>query len=726
MGPRNSSHQDRLLLISPESAFRQAMVERLRLEFPGSELLVYPEFTDSVDDFLCKGAQLILVEYNSANAIFLETVAWAQELMMRSASILFVQEQKLGSSQQCLDIPFHFRAPYEFTTFTVEIRRKWEQAKSQQKQELEEWRIILADFLEEAQDLLIGIEALILKLEESSADSPAFHQLFRRVHTIKGSSGIIDVAKPIKDLFHSFESVLSKFKNNEILLNPEKIDLMMVAVDFVNQAIVEIREHESLSETLQFKMKEHGQRFGLEDVPVLLNAAAFGFFDEGEDASHAYAPVASVVEVASRQHKQKEADTTSKSNNSDETYDEEDGVHVHQSKLDSFVALSGEFIILKNYFRTFKREVQTGALNQSEMEASIGDFHESLSKLTDRLQEQIMEVRKIKLSRALSKIPRIVRSAAKSLGKKVQFVEEGMDLGVDKSIAKAINIAMVHMVRNAIDHGIETPSERLRAGKNDEGHLTLKAYNGKGMIHIMLKDDGRGINPDRVGAKALAQNLVSSEQLATMSEQEIQELIFLPGFSTAETVTDISGRGVGMDAVKATIMSLGGKIHLQSQLGQGTSLTLDIPLPKSVVIEQSIIVRSGPLTLAVPIEALSKISPLAAMAVHNIQGARYCQFQGSTIRIAPISEYLSGVANNQDIWSEASMVLVIHHKDKHMALVVDAIEHILEAVVRPFDNLIAQVQGFKGTTILGTTRIAYVLSPEDLAQLLVKSRDSEL
>ena len=386
-------------------------------------------------------------------------------------------------------------------------------------------------------------------------------------------------------------------------------------------------------------------------------------------------------------------------------------------KLNSFMELSGELVVLKNAYHATIKQVLKCDL-PSEQKQRLEEMNQSLDKISEQIQGQIMEIRKVQLKVAFQKFPRIVRQASQDLHKQVRLEMTGSELGVDKSIAKALSSSLVHAVRNSVDHGIESPEIRIAKNKPESGVIRIHSSQVGEQVHITIDDDGSGMDPDLIKRKALEKGLITKDMAFAMPAQEAIELIFLPGFSTAEKVTNVSGRGVGMDVVRTEVSKLGGTCVIESTLGMGTRLKIVIPVPKTVLVENTLLAESGGHQIVVPLVSISKITPIKDLILSKVDGRMTCQHDGMTI---PLGDYrsfieipLRGSTKEKIDFSPESLVLIVTHKGHSLALVVDKVVDQLEAVVRPFDNVVERLLGFKGTSLLDSEHVAFVLDAESL------------
>lgn len=537
----------------------------------------------------------------------------------------------------------------------------------------------------------------MLRLEDEPLDPAICDIIFRSVHTLKGGAGAIPKGKWLAQLGHSFESCLTRVKKGQLKVTSEIMELFLVTSDLCHQLVNLIKNDEEPS---------HEMTQSIQTCIAHLDALKAG--------QH---PVdAAAVTRDGQVPKLAAAAKAGKSDGGDA-----EGIWVTNEKMDALMKVSGELIVLKNYFHVLSQEPGLREAS-ARINAKINDFSYSLNKITDHLQDEIMYVRKVTLDRALSKLPRIFRQVTKEVNKKVNLETEGFELGVDRTIANALSSCMTHMLRNALDHGIESAEVRESKGKPAVGTIKIVAKEQKGLISVIMSDDGGGIDPARIVNKAIEKGLLDESKRKTITPSEAFDLIFLPGFSTAEKVTGISGRGVGMDVVKSEITNLKGNVRIESEIGKGTSFHIDIPAPKTVVVEQTVLVRSGHTAIAVPLTAIALLTSSRDLSFSFVGRHRTCQFRGRTIILKTFAEFASDLGEEAAMQSQqnqnhAGSVVILQHRHECFGLLVDSIHDQLEAVVRPFDKVAGGVPGFKGTTVLGNDSVAYVVSPEEFVNL---------
>lgn len=569
-------------------------------------------------------------------------------------------------------------------------------------QEQEELKVIRKIFCDEADDILRDIETLIFKLEDSPTQPDVIDVLFRKAHTLKGSAGAFQGTEKISAVTHAYENLLQAIKKKRVVPSQALTQILLQAADIIKVL---------LKDFVKFKETETNLQPFIEALNRWTEGRAGQqqdrFNNLGTEKVYEGAEWALSVDVFA----------SSVPENVAPVEDEEDGILVSIDKLNSFMELSGELVVLKNAYHATIKHINKLAIPQ-EQKQRLEEMNQSLDKISEQIQGQIMEIRKVQLKVAFQKFPRIVRQVAQDLQKQVRLEMSGTDLGVDKSIAKALSSSLVHVLRNAADHGIETPQERTAQCKPTSGHIRVLANQVGEKIIITIEDDGAGMDPEKIKRKAIEKGLIDRASSLSMSDGAVFELIFMPGFSTAEKVTNVSGRGVGMDVVRTEVSRLGGTLSVDSKIGKGTKLTLSIPVPKTVLVENTLLAESGGHQIVIPLSSISKIAPIKDLILSKVDGRMTCQHEGTTI---PLGDYrcfiespLPGISYEKNDFSPEALVLVISHKEHFLALVVDKVIDQLEAVVRPFDNVVEKLVGFKGTSLLDSEHVAFVLDAESL------------
>jgi two-component system chemotaxis sensor kinase CheA len=376
--------------------------------------------------------------------------------------------------------------------------------------------------------------------------------------------------------------------------------------------------------------------------------------------------------------------------------------------LDKLMNLVGELVLARNQVLQFTTQ---------SADSTFLATSQRLNLITTELQGSVMKTRMQPIGNVWNKLPRMVRDLATACGKEIRIEMEGQETELDKTIIEAIKDPLTHIVRNSVDHGIERPQARVEHGKPAEGCLKMRAYHEGGQVNIEITDDGGGIDYERVKQKALQRGVITAEQAGRMSDHETLHLIFLPGFSTAEKVTNVSGRGVGMDVVKTNIEKIGGTVDLQSQLGEGTTLKIKIPLTLAII--PALIVTSGGDRFAIPQVSLLELVRLegeqARRQIEFIHGAPVYRLRGQLLPLAYLNRELN-IKEKSESDSAAVNIVVLQADGHPFGLVVDEINDTEEIVVKPLGKQLKSVSSFAGATIMGDGRVALILDVLGLAQ----------
>ena len=386
-------------------------------------------------------------------------------------------------------------------------------------------------------------------------------------------------------------------------------------------------------------------------------------------------------------------------------------LRVDQGKIDRLMGLIGEMVVARNALPFLARRAET-VYGSRDMAREIKAQHAVINRVTEEMQDSIMQIRMMPISVVFQRFPRLVRDVSRQLGKQVELALEGEDTEADKAIIEALGDPLVHMLRNSLDHGLENPDERRAAGKPAVGRLTIRAHQEGDRILVDIIDDGRGIDPARIRAAAVAKGVVEADAAAAMSDAEAIQLIFAAGFSTAEAVTDLSGRGVGMDAVRNAIQALHGDVALSSTTGVGTRLRITLPL--SMAVTRVLVIEAVGQLFAIPVDMVVETTRLSPGDIRGIKTERTILRRD---RILPIRELnaLLGIPKPAriDAAGEQSL-LVARLGDQVVALVVDGVRETLDVIQKPLTGVLAGIPAYSGTTLMGDGAVLLVLNPRML------------
>lgn len=562
----------------------------------------------------------------------------------------------------------------------------------------------VSDFINEVSEGLEAVEVNLMSLEGDPSQLPLVDHIFRVMHTIKGTSGFLGMPT-IGKIGHKTEDILSEIRDGKRGLDPYVFALLFKSVDTLKNLIAQLVE---LVEGKSPRPVNIGQFFSALEVChahlVSPQDAAAMMAKAKQDRG----PGASEMAAAMAEEEEAEPGAAAESAKGPEGAQKATGViqemlKVPAERLDELAKLVGEMV------------VALSLLTQNPTVAELEDrgIHaqlDHLDKITESLRDKVLGIRMFPIGTVFTKLSRQVRDLSKKSGKLIRLELLGADTLVDKSIIDNIYAPLMHLVRNSIDHGIEPPGER--GNKPEQGLVMIKAQHLGDAIEIEIKDDGKGLDVDRIYAKAEERGLVKGRE--NLSEQEIFNFIFMPGFSTAKTVTDISGRGVGMDVVRKTVESLRGKIDTESKMGEGTRFRLKLPLTTSII--EGLVVSVGPSRFIMPIlDVLLTITP-AAQDLKGVQGKedQFFLLAGEMVPILRLYE-LYRIEPHTENPTQAVVVVVAVGKKK-FGILVDELLHRQQIVIQPLGDRFKNLKGISGGTILGDGRVGLILDPVSLIQ----------
>jgi two-component system chemotaxis sensor kinase CheA len=641
---------------------------------------------------------------------------------------------------------------------------------------------IVAEFLVESHENLDQLDRDLLALEQNPESRELLAGVFRTIHTIKGTSGFLAFNR-LEKLTHVGENLLSRLRDGRISLTDARSSALLKMVDAVRGLLASIEQTGGEGDA------DHGELIALlsalledsptttADAPAEPGAAAEGpavaeavvvpaveapaeqpeppaegaippadqldalGLPLGEVLVQAGATTPEAVELARIEQQLGDdrklgailvehgavtpaaVEGALEAQGSAHRSVVDSSVRVDVELLDSLMRLVGELVLARNQLVS-----RLGDAQDTSKDSSLARSAQRLSLVTSELQEQVMKTRMQPVDAVWSKMPRVVRDLARTCGKQVRLEMEGRETELDRSVLEAIKDPLTHLVRNAVDHGIENPQDRAAAGKNPEGVLTLRAYHEAGQVHLEITEDGAGIDPKKIAAKALERGLVSQGQLAAMSSREILNLIFLPGFSTAAQVTNVSGRGVGMDVVKTRIEAIGGSVDVSSAVGRGSTFRLTIPLTLAII--PALTIGCAGRRYAVPQVSVLELVRLAGEhargGIELISGAPVYRLRDMLLPLVRLDEQLglvplgSGDAAVQQgaggDGERGGFIVVLQAEQQRFGLVVDDVLDTQEIVVKPLGRHLKGIPVYAGATILGDGSVVLILDASTLAR----------
>lgn len=390
-------------------------------------------------------------------------------------------------------------------------------------------------------------------------------------------------------------------------------------------------------------------------------------------------------------------------------------IRVDHQKLDHLMNLIGELIINRNRYSMLARALEDGHEEVSVVAQQLTETTYAMARISDDLQDTIMKVRMVPVHTVFSRFPRLVRDLSRKSGKQVELITEGEETELDKSVGEEIGDPLVHLIRNSMDHGLESEDERVAAGKSPTGHVWLRAYHKGNSVAIEVEDDGRGIDPEKMRQVGVKKGLVTAEEAKLLDDRQAIDLIFAPGFSSAEKITDVSGRGVGMDVVKNNIKNLKGNIQINTEVGRGSRFTLTLPLTLAII--DALMVKVGKDVYAIPLDAVSETTKIETERLSEVNHRKALTLRGEVLGIVELSELLGVPSNTQN--REILPVVIIHDNDRRLGVVVDRLLERQEIVIKPLGQYLNgfEIRGISGATIMGDGSVVLILDPHEVYRL---------
>ena len=616
---------------------------------------------------------------------------------------------------------------------------------------------IVKDFLIESNENLDRLDQELVKLEVEPSSKELLASIFRTIHTIKGSCGFLGFAN-LEKVAHAGESLLSLLRDGKLALTEDVTSGLLAMVDAVRCMLGEIQASEHDGENdypeLRERLKQLQGGECAKTVPGTATPSAESLQStvqsvdlpsnqapkqaaesspdvgkirilEGEPAAQTTTPLSEMVASCGASSAQEEALAATQTQESRRESGVET-VRVGVTLLDKLMNLVGELVLARNQLLQFSNTAQ---------DAGFHAVSQRMNLIATELQEDVMKTRMQPIGNVWNKFPRTVRDLAHSCGKQVRLEMVGQDTELDRTIIEAIKDPLTHLVRNSMDHGIETPEARRKAGKDATGVLTLRAFHEGGQVNIEIGDDGAGLNVDLIRKKAIERGLISNEQAARMPDRDIFNLIFLPGFSTAQKITNVSGRGVGMDVVKTNVEKIGGTVDVQSAAGKGTTVRVKIPLTLAII--PALVVRCSGERFAIPQISLTELVRLeSGKGIEMVHGAPVYRLRGQLLPLVFLSQTLNARQNpdlppleieKKDNALQNVNIVVLQAEGRQFGLVVDDILDTEEIVVKPLGKQLKGISAYSGATIMGDGRVALILDVLGLAQraqVIAEARDS--
>lgn len=533
-------------------------------------------------------------------------------------------------------------------------------------------------FIAEALEVYHGLSSYIIELEKNTTDDKILAEIFRLLHNLKANAkaiGYIDIS----EIAHKLENVFSAIRDKKLHFQGNVVTLMLDGIDLLGTLINNIDNPDFVGPETELINNIDGLLDDLSEVQA-----------EGSVIKKYY---------------------TSQNISLSEL------IYIPIRKLDDLMNLVGELIIDKDRILSLGNEIGMDVLK---------NVSSHLHRITSEIQNTVMDARLVNVGSLFTKFPRIVRDVALIDDKSVELDITGQDIKIDRNILQIITDAMLHLVRNAVTHGIEPKEDREKAGKNPVGKIDLSAQSDKDQVLIIIKDDGRGIDLEKVRKNAIINNFITADKAKELSDNEIMSLIFEPGFSLSKTVTELSGRGVGLDVVKNALDSIGGKIKIESSIGEGTAFKMY--LPTSIAVKGALLFEVDSTSYAIPLIHTDSVLTIHHSELHQVGPSMVADIKSETLPVICLKEFFNSESTNpqyghvDDLTSDIQNVIVVSYNNRKLGLIVDRLLRQQDIVVKPLQKPLDNIDYFGGVTLLGTGEVCLVVDVPSISRhLSVKS-----
>lgn len=594
---------------------------------------------------------------------------------------------------------------------------------------------IVESFIVETKEILDKLDVDLVEMEKRPDDNELLNSVFRHFHTIKGTSSFLGLDK-LTGVTHKGEDILNKLRRGEARLNSTIMDSLLNAYDKMKSLLVSIEEFQNEDIEVDDTIKELMDLIG-----TLENGGVAEVVKKPAKKSKKKSSKTEIVKEVKEEVKNEETvkveeiksedeaeeleeeseseveaphieakQSNNEKSKQDSSKKVENSIRVDVERLDELLNIVSELVLGRNRLGQVNSEF---ALENegTKFSRDLSDVTKQIDLMTNELQLVVMKTRMVKIGKVFNKFPRLVRDLSRDAKKQIDIVIKGEETELDKTLIEEINDPLVHLVRNSVDHGIETPEVRIEKGKNPTGTLVLSAEHEGNNIIISIEDDGKGIDPEVIRNKAVQKGLISAERAKELSKQDILNLIFLPGFSTAEVVTNISGRGVGMDVVKTNVTKLRGIINIESTVGVGTKMIIKLPLTLAII--PGMIVKVKDQQIVIPLNTVLEVLRVHRENIYSVNQKPVIKMRESVLPLVSVEERLNGYEEKDEnkIWQ---YVVVVGIAEKRYGIKVDGLVGQKEVVIKSLGNYFGKVHGIAGSTIMGDGSVVMIVDVNEL------------
>lgn len=585
-----------------------------------------------------------------------------------------------------------------------------------------EMKEIVISFLEETKEIFENLNTDLVELEQHSDDLDLLNQIFRAFHTIKGTSGFLGLEK-LQTVTHKCEDILNKLRKGEAKLSSDLMDTILLSFDAIQAIVACIEKEKTENVDVSTTLAELDKALAvLEGKPipekkpkkVSKKSKAKTDKNEGEEK----------IEVSEPElEPEAETDSTEPVAVSDQTIKKalsqnktDSTIRVDVERLDELLNIVSELVLGRNQLHQVNNHAAM-SFEGTQIARDLADATKQIDLMTNELQLVVMKTRMVKIGKVFNRFPRLVRDLSKETKKNIKLDIFGEETELDKTLIEEINDPLVHLVRNSIDHGVESPEERKKLNKDPQGTITLSAGQEGNNIVITIKDDGKGIDPEKLKSKAISKGLLTEEKAKELSKQEAYNLIFMPGFSTAENVTNISGRGVGMDVVRTNVRKLRGIIDIESEVDKGT--TVKIKLPLTLAIISGMVVKVNGETIVIPLNSVLEVVRMHIEDIRTINEKEVIKVRDDIIPLIDVDEIMYGKQKVKDdrVWQH---VVTVGIAEQRFGIKVDELIGQKEIVIKSLGNYLGNVNGLAGSTIMGDGTVVMILDIGEILHFISK------
>lgn len=609
-----------------------------------------------------------------------------------------------------------------------------------------EMKEIVDSFIVETKEIFEKLDVDLVELERNSSDVDLLNQIFRAFHTIKGTSGFIGLEK-LQAVTHRAEDILNKLRKGEVKLNTQIMDSILMAFDTIKALlyVIEVNKNEDvpvdevvnfLSATIakieekESSTAEPGATAKNEEVKpsdsnlkkpdVLTESSGSANSQNSESKPEVQAAEVHPIQQVPLDENQSFSNTEQKAKDAvSNLHTEKKGdnsIRVDVERLEDLLNIVSELVLGRNRLAQVNSEAAF-EIEGTKLSRDLADVTKQIDLMTNELQLVVMKTRMVKIAKVFNRYPRTVRDLSRETKKEVRLIMKGEETELDKTLIEEINDPLVHLIRNSLDHGIELPEVRKSIGKDPVGTVTLTAQHEGNNIIITIEDDGKGMDENILKDKAVSKGLITAERAKEMSKQEAYNLIFIPGFSTAEKVTNVSGRGVGMDVVKTNVTKLRGMINVESAVGVGTKIIIKLPLTLAIIPGLIIKVRSE--LAVIPLNSVIEVVKVHKDNIYTINKNEVIKMRDSVLPLVSIEEILTkhDQSEKERIWQ---YVVVIGIAEKKFGIKVDELIGQKEIVIKSLGKYLGTIEGLAGSTIMGDGTVVMILDISEIVNKMLK------